>query len=209
MDGHLYGDNSCPGAPQHFTDQIAQLFGEAADLDPLFLEESWTLGVPAATDRWQQRQRAHTDRERQSQSFRDLHNLASIHFVEATDPAGFVPDVLAASVATGYRAASSLSAPRETATSLHHPSSQAGAAFLEPTGATYPTTRHDALRLLGVATGGTPGQLRSAYRRMVSQYHPDRVARTTDTQRQRATDHMAAINEAYRILRANLPPESD
>jgi curved DNA-binding protein CbpA len=62
------------------------------------------------------------------------------------------------------------------------------------------TPRH-ACRLLGVAANSTHDQLKSAYRRMVSQWHPDRLGPATDDARQRATDQMAAINEAYRLLR--------
>jgi DnaJ-domain-containing protein 1 len=195
MVGQFHVDTSTPADPPHFADQIAQLFGEDSDLDPLFLEESWTLGVPAATGRWQHRQRAHADRERQSQSFRDLHNLASIHFVEAADPAAFIPQALAAAVQKGYGAASPQS-----------PAQPEAPTFIDERnrpcqGTARPMTPRHAHRLLGVSAATTPAQLRSAYRRMVSQCHPDRLGPTTDDARQRATDRMAAINEAYRLLR--------
>jgi hypothetical protein len=226
MDGQFHVDTSSPADPQHFANQIAHLIGEDSDLDPLFLEETWTLGVPAATGRWRHRQRAHADRERQSQSFRDLHNLASIHFVEAADPAAFIPQALAAAVQRGYGAASpqpqSPTQPAATPTPTPLPTTPPGA----PSFAHYakggtqtarnPTPTHlmdaplemtpsHARRLLGVATSATPAELRSAYRRMVSQCHPDRLGPATDDARRRATDRMAAINEAYRLLRTHLP----
>ncbi len=193
MDGQFHTDTSTPADPPHFADQIANLLGEDSDLDPLFLGESWTLGVPAATGRWQHRQRAHADRERQSQSFRDLHNLASIHFVEAADPAAFIPQALAAAVQRGYGVASP------------QPPTQPAQPAATPTPTPLPTTPHSACRLLGVTTSTTPAELRSAYRRMVSQCHPDRLGPATDDARRRATDRMAAINEAYRLLRTHLP----
>ena len=43
-------------------------------------------------------------------------------------------------------------------------------------------------------------EIRAAYRRKVSQWHPDRLDRRSEDVRQRATAQMAAINEAYRLL---------
>jgi DnaJ-domain-containing protein 1 len=206
MDGHTHVDPSVPAGPQHFVDQIAQVLGEDSELDPLFLEESWTLGIPAATRKWQQRQGAHADREQQSQSFRDLHNLGSIHFVEASDSADFIPQALASAVQRGYGA----NASQEVAPPTHRQPSQSHTAPTEgpdPTCAPLrPMTPHHACRLLGVAANSTQEQLKSAYRCMVSQWHPDRLSRATDEARHHATDRMSAINEAYRLLRAHPQP---
>lgn len=214
MDGQFHVDASTPAEPQHFADQIANLLGEDSDLDPLFLEESWTLGVPAATDRWRNRRRAHADRERQSQSFRDLHNLASIHFVEATDPAGFIPQALAAAVQRGYGAAShqppaqpaAAAAPRRPGApsfAYHVKGGTQTARTPTPSMGTHADmTPHQACLLLGVTATTPPDQLRSAYRRMVSQHHPDRLGPAAPADaRLRATSHMAAVNDAYRLLR--------
>jgi DnaJ family protein C protein 3 len=59
-------------------------------------------------------------------------------------------------------------------------------------------TQLRACRLLGVNAGSTREQVRAAYRRMASQWHPDR---RTDEVGRVANERMAAINEAYRLLR--------
>jgi hypothetical protein len=235
MDGQFQVDTPTnpqhPANPQHFANQIAHLLGEDSDLDPLFLEESWTLGIPAATVRWQQRQRTSLERERQSQSFRSLHNLGSIFFVDAGDSADFIPQALAAAVQRGY-GPDSLQPPAQptaqptAAPTPHRPGAPSLAARgpqradsarrggkkggtqndRNPTpnhlmGTHVQMTPRHACRLLGVAANSTHDQLKSAYRRMVSQWHPDRLGPATDDARQRATDQMAAINEAYRLLR--------
>jgi curved DNA-binding protein CbpA len=40
---------------------------------------------------------------------------------------------------------------------------------------------------------------------MASQWHPDRLEFRTESVRQIATEQMAAINEAYHLLRSCLP----
>jgi curved DNA-binding protein CbpA len=44
---------------------------------------------------------------------------------------------------------------------------------------------------------------------MASQWHPDRLQSRTEEMRRFATDQMAAINEAYSVLRNGLPQECD
>jgi hypothetical protein len=211
MDGQFHVDASTAADHLHFADQIAQLLGEDSDLDPLFLEESWTLGVPAATEKWQQRQRTSVERERQNQSFRSLHNLGSIFFVDAADSADFIPQALASAVQKGY-GADSLKPPAQPEASptpnrpgapsfAQHAKGGTQTAHNHPMNTPIEMTLHSARRLLGITETTTPAQLRSAYRRMVSQFHPDRLVHATSDARQRATDHMAAINEAYRLLR--------
>jgi curved DNA-binding protein CbpA len=39
---------------------------------------------------------------------------------------------------------------------------------------------------------------------MVGQWHPDRLQFTTEAVRKHATQHMASLNEAYRLLCASL-----
>jgi DnaJ-class molecular chaperone len=62
-------------------------------------------------------------------------------------------------------------------------------------------TRQRACRLLGVTADDTREQIKTAYRRMASQWHPDRLERRTEEARQLATEQMAAINEAYSVIR--------
>jgi DnaJ-domain-containing protein 1 len=65
---------------------------------------------------------------------------------------------------------------------------------------TRPLTLEGARQLLAVASTSTREQIKTAYRRMASRYHPDRLVSGTEKERQLGTDRMAAINEAYRLL---------
>jgi hypothetical protein len=59
-------------------------------------------------------------------------------------------------------------------------------------------------QLLGTTTTSSREQIRSAYRRKVSEWHPDRLQYVSEAGRECATQQMAAINEAYRLLRTVL-----
>jgi curved DNA-binding protein CbpA len=61
-------------------------------------------------------------------------------------------------------------------------------------------TQQSARELLGVNENCTRAQIKAAYRRMASQWHPDRLECTTEQVRRLATAQMAAINEAYHLL---------
>jgi hypothetical protein len=63
-----------------------------------------------------------------------------------------------------------------------------------------PLSLDRARRLLGVAANSTRDQIRAAYRQLAGRYHPDRHATQGDQQRRFATERMASINEAYRLL---------
>jgi len=52
------------------------------ETDPLYLEESWTLGSDAAAARWRERQTGHKDCERLSRALRDLNNLGTLFSVQ-------------------------------------------------------------------------------------------------------------------------------
>lgn len=58
-----------------------------------------------------------------------------------------------------------------------------------------------AYELLKVNRYSTESQIKAAYRRMVGQWHPDRLERKSEEVREFATNQTAAINEAYHLLR--------
>lgn len=54
---------------------------------------------------------------------------------------------------------------------------------------------HDYYRLLGVARGASPGTIRTAYRRLALQVHPDRNGESPQS-----VEQMMALNAAYAVL---------
>jgi DnaJ like chaperone protein len=62
--------------------------------------------------------------------------------------------------------------------------------------------------VLEVAPGVSWDELRTAYRKRVSEYHPDRVSRLGRDLRAVAEEKMKQINEAYSVLAQELRNES-
>jgi len=189
MDSELHTQST--NSPTRFADQLHGILGDDSDLDPVFLEESWTLGVPAAMHRRQERRQSQAERERQGRDFRELNSLGTLTFVDAGEWLGGLPHFTAQMAST-----------RETHTPETHCT-----ASTQPIEPAQLSPEHSACRLLGVTPASTRDQLRAAYRRMVVAWHPDRVERGSETLRRQATERMAAINEAYHLLRGTLSAE--
>lgn len=216
--------------PSRFADDLQPLFGD--DPDPLFLEESWTMGVPAAVESLHRRRQNCAEREHQSRAFREMESIAALNFVaaEPADLGSFFAD-RAATIASHYdsswshraAAAHSVDAPQSWAPQDWVPEDRTRQRWIpqgwmpedvvrrlelrqEPeTPSESPAgemTLGRAFELLGVSAASSPTQIRSAYRRMVVECHPDRHQRATEAVRQHATQVMAELNEAYRLLRA-------
>jgi DnaJ-domain-containing protein 1 len=229
---------SVPSGPSRFADDLQPLFGD--DPDPLFLEESWTMGVPAAVESLHRRRQDRAERERQNRAFRDLDRSAAINFVPAgpADTESFFAD-RAATIASHYDSAwaqHSAAAQIEDRPNAWSPYDwvpedrnrqrwipqgwipQEVALRLEAVPQPEPTpvresssrepdvemTLAHACELLGVSAASTPAQVRSAYRRRVTECHPDRQQRASEAVRQQATCQLADLNEAYRLLRTTL-----
>lgn len=61
--------------------------------------------------------------------------------------------------------------------------------------------RHDPYRVLGLTEDASDAEVDLAWRRLVSQYHPDKLAGAADDLRRQADDKMRTINTAHdRIL---------
>lgn len=228
--------------PSRFTHDLQPLFGD--DPDPLFLEESWTMGVPAAVESLHRRRQNRAERERESRAFRELDSIAALNFVpaEPTDMGSFLAD-RAATIASHYDSTWSRRAP--AAPTRDNPPQVSAAetgipqnwvpqdwkpeyrnrqrwipqgwlpqdvvCHLEsarqpqfPGQPAAPIDLARACELLGVTADSTPTQIRSAYRRMVVQCHPDRHQGASDAIRRQATQRMTELNEAYRLLRTAL-----
>ncbi|MFQ5989042.1 MAG: DnaJ domain-containing protein [Candidatus Methylomirabilales bacterium] len=58
----------------------------------------------------------------------------------------------------------------------------------------------DPYALLGVDRGASPDEIRSAYRRLVAQYHPDKVSHLGREFQEMAHQKLIAIQQAYEML---------
>ena len=229
-------NGTIPSQPSRFADDILELFGHDFDPDPLFLEESWTLGIPAAAENLRRRRQNPADRERQSRAFRELNSLGSLFYIEEHERAAesLLADrayMIASRYASTWsqRPAPTNAAPAQDIEQGRRPSGwnpddqvahswipQAGMPEAEPRQSaalqdaeSFPEpwenmTVDRAHQLLGTAATSTREQIRSAYRRKVTEWHPDRLQYSGEAVREGATQQMAAINEAYRLLRTAL-----
>ena len=59
----------------------------------------------------------------------------------------------------------------------------------------------DHYQLLNVARGASLNEIKKAFRREITSYHPDRFVRASDEEKQYARIRSQRINEAFRILR--------
>jgi DnaJ-domain-containing protein 1 len=160
--------------------QVEQLLGEKSEPDPDFFIDSWTLGVAAASENFRRRRQdqkvPHRIREHAEPAFQTLCSFPPFFTLEES-PKNAEPPSWDAERLPGHVESPSPSAP-----------------------STFPLTIEAASDLLGIAADSTRDQIKIAYRKMASRYHPDRLARRSDLERQLATDRMASINEAYRLL---------
>ncbi|CDF81927.1 DnaJ domain-containing protein [Pseudomonas sp. QL9] len=58
-----------------------------------------------------------------------------------------------------------------------------------------------ALRLLGVEEGAEPAEIKRAYRRLISQHHPDKLVGAGEARIAAATEKTREIQEAYSLIR--------
>ena len=216
-----------------FADQIQQLLGDNFEPDTLFLEESWTLGISAAIESWQRRRQGQAEREHQSKAFRELDSIGTLSFMQAAEwGADFSHRT--AKIAQHYDADWSQQSvgpsvaptndwPAQNGTSEGSIPSPKVPCHWVPYGwspwdeASRPSdtspgydenemTTHHARQLLGVPSDSTREQIKSAYRQMVNQWHPDRLEGSPEEVRQLATVRMTEINRAYQILCMNVFP---
>lgn len=66
-----------------------------------------------------------------------------------------------------------------------------------------PQSKDDALRTLGLARGATADQIRRAYRNLLTQYHPDKVAHLGDELQRLARAKTTVIIQAFQYLKAH------
>lgn len=221
MEGRFFGvrgtrstqefDEAVPGVEPNrprqtwqFVNDFQSHMGEDSEPDPQFFVESWTMGVAAAMESLQKRRQAQAVRARHSHSLREIQNLGTLSFLQERE--------LGAEFHASLKFDESEESPEanQPQLSAQDPTAEAQAQpewdpFAEECESAQemaqPMTRERAHRLLGAAIGSTQRQIKAAYRRKVTLWHPDRLAHRSEDVRQFATRQMAAINEAYRLLR--------
>ena len=190
-----------------FVAEMEQVLGGGSEPDPLFFVQSWTLGVPAAVENFHQRKQMQKGRERRGNAFQNFASLASLSFAQQSELTAEYHSSSRFGIAESYGAAwqtpleepvgrSQDRAPRDW--------KRFAAECDSGLDTLHPMTQRGACRLLGVAATSTREQIKAAYRRMASRCHPDRLEGKTAEERQLATEEMAAINEAYRLLSSGL-----
>ncbi len=212
-------DNSCSAAASSFgehpvkaflehasplvlTSQIRELLGDDCEMEASFLEECWASGQPMASAVLP-RKRDRAAQDDKTVTFADLNTLA-IFFSPVEGLTGDRP-AHAATSANAYSAAW-LRDPLEKFASRrkNQPPVQVFPQY-EQYGDKISTldamTHQRACELLGVSRDGTSKEIRAAYRRSVSEWHPDRLEQSSEQVRAFATRQMAAINGAYHLLR--------
>jgi hypothetical protein len=179
--------------------------GDDPETDPLFFEESWTLGAAAAAGRWRQRQKEPENCECQRRAIREFNSVGTLAFVQDRERYAERFSMARPATASGHQDSDWLPPFfAEPFTQTENQAPQGWETFAEENSrprTTHSMTRQHARHLLGVTAASTREQIKAAYRRMASQWHPDRLKCRTEEARHLATEQMAAINEAYSIIR--------
>lgn len=202
-----------PGQVWKFVDEFQQLLGDDSEADSQFFVETWTFGMAAAVENYQKRRKKQAGREAQNDTFRELDDLVTLSSAEESDGYAEFPSPAETATFAGQwdddRPWQSTTGPamQQEEQRVH----EAETLDEELDGCqeiARPMTLSLACELLGVNEGSSRQQVKAAYRREVSKWHPDRLGGKSLEVRQRATAHMAAINEAYRLLRSELGGKS-
>jgi DnaJ-domain-containing protein 1 len=162
--------------------QIEPLLGQNVEPDSTFFVESWTIGVSGASENYLRRHQHEKDHPAPTPMSFPSYSFVTFLNVDPHTP---IPtqSVPKASTSAGHSFPSRPHGEEENE------------AFVPG-----PLTFQSACRLLGVTTSSTRDQIRAAYRKMASRYHPDRLASAQSMDPKLASDRMASINEAYRLL---------
>ena len=186
-----------------FVDKFQQLMGENSEPDVRFFVDSWTFGTAVAAESFKQRRQGQP--ERSGDVFRESDSVDDPSFVKEIRLHTEFASAASLSAVAGYsNAGKALQSSEEPTARAQEQAWNEWERLAEEhddgSGAILPMTQELARRMLGETATSTRKQIKAAYRKMVSQWHPDRLELRTEEVRQLATERMAAINEAYHLL---------
>ena len=200
--GHVGFDSA---GPWLWTSQIREVLGADGELDPRTLEESWASGLPVSLDAFGIRRDTVSASDVRSIPVADLNDFGSFTFAQASQRSkGQIDWVHPSSAANSY-AANWLHDPLERGPSAQPAQAETAGSTdcrgqASANGRLRMMTRQGACDVLCVGEDSSETQIKAAYRRMVSAWHPDRLEQSDVSVRAFATEQMAAINQAYRFL---------
>lgn len=187
------GAAACPSGAEtdaSLLTQIEQFLVEGIEPDTAFFVDSWTVGVAAASENLKRRNQGLKNRDCEISAWATFSSFASWSFV------GVEASVGAAWPLREGRAAES---PTEDLRWFGDRGRNDWQAADEVEGGCSPTFE-SACQVLGVEATSTREQIRAAYWKMARRHHPDRLAGGGAREKKLASDRMATINEAYRLL---------
>src|ERR1017187_5771188 len=121
--------------PEHtwqFVDDVERLLGDNAEPDTLFFVESWTLGVPAAIENWQQRRLEQADHKSLNRGYREPDGIETVPFVQGSALyAEFLSSARAAANDERCEARWSPRSPEDSATQTQDQAQRESDAFAE------------------------------------------------------------------------------
>lgn len=184
-----------------FVDEFQRLVGEEAEPDVRFFVESWTSGTAAAVGSYQQRRQAESAKD----VFRRSDGVGSLAYFPDMPYRAEISDAAIAAMYAGISEKDRLAQESEEQAERtldeawqdwERAAGESGGGY----GTIRPMTQQLACRLLGVTEVSSRRQLKAAYRKLVSRWHPDRLELEAEEMRKLANERMAAINEAYHLL---------
>ncbi len=188
-----------------FVDEFQRMVGEDSEPDVRFFVDSWRSGTAAALENFEQRRQREAEREWTEDAFCESDSFDTVSLVQERAYRAEISDAATAALNAGGSKTDRL--PQswyEPAAQTHEDASQEWERLTEEcgdeSGTMHPMTQQFACRLLGVTEVSSRRQIKAAYRRMVSRWHPDRLELGTEKMRRLANERMAAINEAYHLL---------
>jgi hypothetical protein len=193
-------DSSYTTPGSHFASGIHNLVGEDAEPDPLFFVESWTVGASRAAENLKQRRQAQSGFQPQTHTFDPSIHLGAEFFVQQSQQSTQFNSSRYAASRPAYAEGFATNA-HQTSQDRSEASPRGNETSHQPN---QPMTLHLALQILEVTATSTQSEIKSAYRRLVNEWHPDRFEGKSERARQLATTKMSAINKAYQFLRNTL-----